>query len=42
MGDKQQGQTQLFGKLTQQIDHLCLYRDIQGRDGFVTDDKFRL
>ena len=42
VGDKQIGKPHLMLKVLQHIDHLRLNRHIQGGDGLVTDDKFRL
>ena len=42
MGDEEVGQTQLFLKLDQQVDDLCLNGHVQSGDRLVTDDKFRI
>jgi hypothetical protein len=39
MGDKEIGEIKLSLKVFQEVDDLCLDRDIERRDGFVADDK---
>ena len=40
MRDEEVGELHLLLKVFEQVDHLRLYRDIKGRDGFVADKKF--
>ena len=41
MGDKKERQPQTLLKFVQKIDDLCLYRNVEGRDRFVTHNEFR-
>ena len=34
-------ESEIFLKIHQEVNHLCLDRDVQRRDGFITDDKLR-
>src|SRR5678816_417610 len=42
MGDEKVGQVHLFLQLLEEIDDLCLNRNIQRRDRLVADNKFRV
>ena len=42
VGNEDIGQPQLFLKVLQQVQNLCLNRNIQGRDRLVADDQFGL
>ncbi len=42
VGDEEKGQTELILEVLQQVDHLCLNRDVERRDRLVGDDELRI
>jgi len=42
MGDEDIGEAEFLLNLLQQIDDLCLDRDVEGGDRFVADDDLRI
>ena len=42
MGDDEIGETELFLQVLEEIEHLGLDGDVEGRDRFVGDDEFRV
>ena len=42
MRNKEVGETELFLEVLEEVDDFCLDGDIQGRNGFVADNKFWL